>query len=143
MSLVFIKQINEYVIDSLLEASDDDILSMVDSPNYPTRKDITTTSQLIQVAIQQDKRRRLEQKRAEYAAYKSHQESIHNALSNRSVTAMISDIVAAMQNNTSVPEGLLVAFRDQQDCASDEDIALIWRDLVELGLIDPHGNHQK
>ncbi|MEZ0122111.1 MAG: hypothetical protein AB9Q23_09955 [Candidatus Reddybacter sp.] len=142
MNLGFIKQINEYVIESLLEANDDDILSMVDSPDYPTSDDITTASQRIQQAIQEDKHKRLEQKKAEFAAYKISQASAFKALLQRPVATMISDIVAAMQNADDMPEGILVAFREQQESASDEDIALIWQSLVELGLIDSYDNDQ-
>ena len=143
MNLGFIKQINEYVIESLLEANDDDILSMVDSPNHPTSEDIARASHLIQQAIQEDKRKRLEQKKAEFAAYKISQEGASEELLQRPVATMISNIVAAMQNNThDIPEGILVAFREQQESASDEDIALIWQSLVELGLIDPDDNDQ-
>lgn len=143
MNLEFVKQINEYVIESLLEANDEDILSKVDTPNYPTSEDITTASQLIQQAIQEDKRKRLEQKKAEFAAYNVSQESTFETLLRRPVTNMIADIVAAMQNTDEIPEGILVAFREQQEDASDEDIALIWQSLVELGLIDPNDNDQE
>lgn len=140
MNLGFIKQINEYVIQSLLEANDDDILSMVDSPDYPTSEEIALASQRIQQAIQEDKHKRLEQKKAEFAAYKIRQETGFEALLHRPVGTMISDIVAAMQNTNDIPEGVLMAFRGQQEHASDDDIALIWQSLVELGLIDPNDN---
>ncbi|TNE75241.1 MAG: hypothetical protein EP334_10675 [Gammaproteobacteria bacterium] len=142
MNLEFVKQINEYVIESLLEATDEDILSNVGSPNYPTSEDITTASQLIQQAIQEDKRKRLEQKKAEFAAYNISKEITSKVLLRRPITNMIADIVAAMQNTNEIPEGVLVAFREQQEDASDEDIALIWQNLVELGLIDPNDNDQ-
>lgn len=140
MSREFLKQINEYVIESYLEASDNDILSMVDSPDYPSSDDISTTSQIIRQAIQEDKRKRLEKKKAEFAAYTIRQETTDETLSHRSLGTMISDIVAAMQNTDAIPKGILVAFREQQEHASDEDIAQIWQSLVELGLIDPNDN---
>jgi hypothetical protein len=140
MNREFIKQINEYVIQSLLEANDDDILSLVDTPGYPTSEEIAFTSRRIQQAIKEDKHKRLEHKKAEFAAYNIRQKTAFDALSHRSVGTMISDIVAAMQNTDAIPKGLLVAFREQQEHASDEDIALIWQSLVELGLIDPNDN---
>lgn len=140
MSREFLKQINEYVIESYLEASDIDILSMVDSPDYPSSEDISTASQIIRQAIQEDKRKRLEKKKAEFAAYKIRQETTDETLSHRSLDIMISDIVAAMQNTDAIPKGILVAFREQQEHASDEDIAQIWQSLVKLGLIDPNDN---
>ena len=141
MNLNFIKQINEYVIESILEASDADILSMIDSLDYPTSEDITTASQIIKPALKEDKRKRLERKKSEFYAYKEKNDSNLSALQ-RQVGTMISDIVAAIQRNGDVPEGIIMAFRNQQTSASDEDIAKIWQDLVELGLINPGDNDQ-
>lgn len=137
MNLEFIKQINEYIIESLIEARDDEILSLIDAPTYPSSKDIATASLLIEVTIKQSQRNRLERKKAEFTAYKSRQKQIEPL--HRPVTKMISDIVATMQNTDNIPEGILLAFREQQESVSDEDIALIWQSLVELGLIDPKG----
>lgn len=142
MSREFIKQINEYVIESLLDTSDDEILSMVDSPGYPTSEEIAVAAQLIQHSLKEEKRRRLEQKKAEFAAHKLHQVSAFEALLRRSVGTMISDIVTAIQKTDAIPEGILLAFREQQENASDDDIARIWQSLVELGLIEPYDDDQ-
>lgn len=140
INLQFIKQINEYVIESLLDEKDDEILSMVDSPDYPTSDDISLASKLIRQAIQEDKRKRLEKKKAEFDAYKATQDKSLKELRQNSIASMITDIVNAIQNPKNIPEGILVAFREQQTKASDEDIVQIWQSLVELGLIDPNDN---
>ncbi len=93
------------MIKSYLEASDNDILSMVDYPDYPSSEDISTTSQIIRQAIQEDKRKRLEKKKAEFASYKIRQETTDETFSHRSVSTMISDIVATMQNTDVIPKG--------------------------------------
>lgn len=140
MSLKFIKQINEYVIESLLEADSDDILSMIDCPNYPTSEDISIAAQLVEQAIQKENDRRFEENKAEYATFKARQNSTREVVKQRSIPAMISDIVSAMQNTEEVPKGIVVAFREQQDSASDEDIKEIWQSLFDLGLIKPEEN---
>ncbi len=138
MSQRFIQQINGYVIKSLLEADDDEILSLVDTPNYPTNTDITGAALLIENAIQESKHERLIQKKAEFEAHKNNQVINDEDVLNRPVTTMLSDIVAAMQNKSgAVPEGMLVAFRNQQTQASDEEIVRMWKHFVELGLIEP------
>ena len=51
---------------------------------------------------------------------------------------MIRDIVDALQNKAdSVPQGILMAFRNQQEQADESSIHEIWSDLVNLGLITP------
>lgn len=137
MTLKFIQQINEYVIGSIFEANDQEVLSRIDSSGYPTSDDIANATQLIQQVIQEEKRRRLTKRKAEFAAYKASQEFTQVSAERRSVSAMIADIATALQNKDEVPQGILLAFRDQQDHASDEDIVRIWESLVELGLIDP------
>lgn len=137
MTLKFIQQINEYVIDSIFEANDQEVLSRIDSSGYPTSDDIANATRIIQQVMQDEKRRRLAKRKAEFAAYKASQEPNEERAERRNVSAMIADIAAALQNKDEVPQGILLAFRDQQDNASDEDIVRIWESLVELGLIDP------
>lgn len=143
INLEFIKQVNEYVIESILEASEEDILSLIDSHNYPTSEEIAATSQLVQQAIQGEKRRRLERNRAEFVAYEKSRENAIKLLQSRPVASMIADIVSTMQKGDGIPQGVLMAFREQQESTSDEDIALIWQSLVELGLIDPYEDDNK
>lgn len=143
INLEFVKQVNEYVIESILEASEEEILSLIDSLNYPTSEEIAATSQLVQQAIQLEKRRRLERNKAEFAAYEKSRENAIKLLQNRPVASMIADIVSTMQKGDGIPQGVLLAFREQQESTSDEDIALIWQSLVELGLIDPYEDDNK
>ena len=51
---------------------------------------------------------------------------------------MLGDIVQAMQGSEHVPNGLLIAFREQSanQAASEEDIKEIWESLYQLGLIE-------
>jgi hypothetical protein len=51
MTLEFIKQINEYVIDSIIEASDEEILACVGSDDYPSQQDIYQARTVITQAI--------------------------------------------------------------------------------------------
>lgn len=143
MSLEFIKRINEYISESVLEAEDQEILSCIDSPSYPSNRDIAKASKRIQIAIQDSKRRRLAEKKAAFAAHKASQQGTSKRAERRTASAMIADIAKALQNSDSVPEGILLAFREQQDNASDEDIERIWQSLVDLGLIDPDEKDSK
>lgn len=137
MNLELIKQINEYVIESLLEAEEQEILSCIDSPDYPSSQDIGEASQRIRSAIQESKRLRLAERKAAFAAHQANQADASEDSKRRTAAEMVADIAKALQKRDNVPEGLLLAFREQQDNATDEDVARIWRDLVALGLIDP------
>lgn len=138
MTLAFIKQINEYVIDATLEASDEEILACVGSHGYPSQQDIHRARSVITQAIKEQRQYRLSQQRAAFQAYKQEQKATQNLPPKRSIPEMLSDIVAAMQNQNKVPEGLILAFREQGQGGSEGDIIEIWQNLVELGLIDPN-----
>ncbi|AXS84540.1 hypothetical protein [Marinobacter sp. Arc7-DN-1] len=137
MNFELIKQINEYVTESLLEAEEQEILSCIDSPDYPSSQDISEASQLIQSAIQESKRRRLAERQAAFAAHQASHADSSEGSRRRTASEMVADIAKALQNRDNVPQGLLLAFREQQNNATDEDVARIWRDLVALGLIEP------
>lgn len=138
MTLAFIKQINEYVIDVILEASDEEILACVGSDGYPSLQDIHQARAVITQAVKEQRQYRLSQQRAAFQAYKQEQKATQNVPPKRSIPEMLSDIVAAMQNQNKVPEGLILAFREQGQDGSENDIVEIWQNLVELGLIDPN-----
>ena len=138
MTLAFIKQINEYVIDSIIEASDEEILACVGSDGYPSQQDIYQARTVITQAIKEQRQLRLSQQRAAFQAYKQEQEVAQNAPPKRTIPEMLSDIVAAMQNQDKVPEGVILTFREQGQGGSENDIVEIWQNLVELGLIDPN-----
>lgn len=137
MTLAFIKQINEYVIEATIEASDEEILACVGSDGYPSQQDIHQARAVITRAVKEQRQYRLSQQRADFQAYKQEQNVTQNASPNRSIPEMLSDIVAAMQNQNKVPEGIILAFREQGQGGSEDDIVEIWQNLVELGLIDP------
>ena len=48
----------------------------------------------------------------------------------------------AMQNQEKVPKGIILAFREQGQNGSEDDIKEIWQNLVELGLIDSGDDNQ-
>lgn len=142
MTLAFIKQINEYVIDATIEASDEEILACIGGEGYPSQQDIHQARAVITQAVKEQRRYRLSQQRAAFQAYKQEQNVTQNAPANRSIPEMLSDIVAAMQNQDKVPEGIILAFREQGQGGSEDDIVEIWQNLVELGLIDPSGTKE-
>ena len=139
MTLEFIKQINQYVIDSILEASDEEILASVGDTGYPSQQDIHQARATITRAVNEQRQYRLYQQKAAFQAYKQEQKSVRNTLPKKSVSEMLSDIVDAMQNEDRVPEGIILAFRGQGQRENEDDIVKIWQNLVELGLIDPNG----
>lgn len=138
MTLAFIKQINEYVIDATIEASDEEILACVGSDGYPSQQDIHIVREIITQAVKEQRQYRLSQQRAAFQAYKQEQKATQDISPKRSIPKMLSDIVAAMQNQDKVPEGIILAFREQGQDGSEEDIVEIWQNLVELGLVDPN-----
>ena len=140
MTLAFIKQINEYVIDATLEASEKEILASVSSKGYPTQQDIYRARAAITQAVKEQRQNRLSQEKASFQAYKHEQQSTQESPLNRSIPEMLSDIVAAMHNTDKVPKGIILAFREQGQGGSESDIVQIWQDLVELGLIDPNNS---
>ncbi|MEW7974777.1 MAG: hypothetical protein AB2821_14975 [Candidatus Thiodiazotropha endolucinida] len=138
MTLAFIKQLNEYVIEATIEASDEEILARIGNEGYPSQQDIHQARDLITQAVKEQRQNRLSQQRAAFEVYKQEQNTTKNITAKRSVPEMLSEIVAAMQNKDKVPEGILLAFREQSQNGSEDDIANIWQNLVELGLIDPN-----
>lgn len=142
MTLAFIKQINEYVIDATIEASDEEILSAIGDSGYPSQKDIHHARTLITQAVKEQRQYRLDQKKAAFQAYRQEQKCAQSPPPKRSIPEMLSDIVAAMQNKDKVPEGIILAFREQGQDGGEDDIKKIWQNLVELGLINPSNDNQ-
>ncbi len=138
MKLAFIKQINEYVIDAILETSDEEILASVGDNGYPSQQDIHQARAMVMQAVKEQRQYKLSQKKAAFQLYKQKQTNVQNAPSKRSIAEMLSDIVTTMQNKDKVPEGIILAFREQSQGGSDGDITEIWQNLVELGLIDQY-----
>lgn len=138
MTLEFIKQINEYVIDATVEASDEEILASIGSDGYPSQQDIHQARMMITQAVREQRQYRLSQQKRAFQAYKQEQKVGQNISHKRTIPEMLSDVVAVMQNQDKVPEGLILAFREQGQDGSEDDIVEIWQNLVELGLIDPN-----
>jgi len=140
MTQAFINQINEYVIDATLEASDEEIFATIGDVGYPSKQDIHQARATITQAVKEQRQYRLFQKKAAFQAYKQEQKNIRLIPLKRSIAEMLSDIVAAMQNKDKVPKGIILAFREQGQDGSENDIVEIWQNLMELGLIDPNAN---
>ena len=138
MTLAFIKQINEYAIEATIEASDEEILACVDSDGYPSQQDIYQARTVITQTIKEQRQLRLSQQREAFQVYKQEQNVAQDAPPKRTIPEMLSNIVVAMQNQDKVPEGIILAFREQGQSGSEDDIFEIWQNLVELGLIDPN-----
>ena len=143
MTVAFIKQINEYVIDATTEASDEEILASVGSYGYPSQQDIHQAREMITHSVKEMQRYRLSQQRALFQSYRQEQKVVQNVPSKRLISEMLSDIVTAMQNQDKVPEGIILAFREQSQDGSEEDIVEIWQNLVALGLIDPSNTQEQ
>jgi len=138
MTLEFIKQINEYVIEATMEASDEAILCSIGETGCPTWDDIRAARLEIDQAVKKQRKYRLEQKRSEFIESKNKQPlTLKSVGAKKSISTMLTDIVQAMQNKDNVPEGLLIAFRKEGQSGSEDDIKKIWLSFVELGLIDP------
>ncbi|MEW8294867.1 MAG: hypothetical protein AB2651_05000 [Candidatus Thiodiazotropha sp.] len=138
MTQKFLKQMNEYVIDAILATTDEEVLASIGRDGYPSQVAITRARKTITQALKEQRKHRLSQQRA---AFQAHQQTQHIARSKApqpSMSDMLSDIVAALQNKGNVPEGILLAFRAQSQGGSEEDIVEIWQTLVELGLISPN-----
>ncbi len=119
MSINLLREINELVVEADIEQPDNEILSRLGLYGFPNRA------------------QRLNQAKLEYR--KRLDDSERKVISSRSLSLadMLQDIVKAMHNPNKVPEGLLVAFREQSQNqeASEDDIREIWESFARLGLI--------
>lgn len=138
MTIAFIMQINEYVINATLEASDEAILASVGSDGYPSPQEVQQACATITQAINKKRANRLSHQQFAFEEYKKNRKSIQDAPQRRSIPEMLSDIVSAIQNqDKAVPDGIILAFREQGKGGSEEGIIEIWQNLVELGLTGP------
>ena len=144
MNLEFIKQVNEYVIEAILDTNDHETLALIDQTNWPSQIDVDNAKAVISQKIATRQKQILTQKRAEFQAYKIDKKNFQETQKpNRTVTEMLSDIVKSMQNKDTLPEGLLMAFREQGQGGSDDDIKKIWKKLVDLGVINSNEDDKK
>jgi len=137
MSALFLKIMNEYIIGSIIESSDKEYSSNIGHDDYSSQEGINSARSFIHSAIKEKRQERLTRTKELYAQSRNPKNSILDNLSSRkTIQGMFSQVVSVMQDKERVPEGLLVAFREQGQNGSEEDIRNIWKSLVELGLID-------
>ena len=139
MSVSFVKEINDLISDAILESSDEEILSNIGKAGYPSWDSIREAKKMVAQAVAERRASRLEQAKASFIKDKAKSSVIRtDKLEAKNINDMIADIVQAMQSKgDSIPNGLLVAFREQSKEGSEQDIKEIWESLVSLGLIDP------
>jgi len=137
MTIKFLKQLNDDIIESIIESSDEEILSQIGKENYPTWDDITFAEQTVSEIINKKRIERLEKNKQKFSEFKNKNEKTLNSLiSIKSIEELLADIVKGMQNKDKVPNGLLVAFREQSHDGNDDAIREIWKSMVKLKLID-------
>jgi len=139
MSVSFVKEINDIIADAILESPEEEILSNIGKTGYPSWENVREAKKLAAQAVAESRASRLERVKASYVKDKVNRDVERTAKPlTKNVNQMIADIVQAMQSKgDSIPNGLLVAFREQNKQGSEQDIKEIWENLVSLGLIDP------
>lgn len=137
MSINLLREINELVVEADIEQPDNEILSRLGLYGFPTLSQLSEIQTALSNAIIVNRAERLNQAKLEYR--KRLDDSERRVISSRSLSLadMLQDIVKAMHNPNKVPEGLLVAFREQSQNqeASEDDIREIWESFARLGLI--------
>lgn len=136
MTLGFIKQINEYIIDATLKDSDEEILASVGRSGYPSQQEVKQAHTAIIQAIGEQRKHQLSQQKSAFEEYKRNKKVTQFSSHKKPISEMLSDIISTLQSQDKIPEGIILAFREQSKGGSEEDIAEIWQNLVELGLID-------
>ena len=136
MSIAFLEEINELIAQATIDATEEDIQILFESsPEFSLA--LQKMNAVINQAVTQNRKARLNALRSAFASNKENAENIRNISVTRSIEKMLSDIASVIKNkNSSLPEGVSLAFRNQGLAASDEDIKDMWQKLVDLGLID-------
>lgn len=143
MTKAYLRSLNELIIQSTLEASDDEISLLIDSPSGISSEKIISMCDHIHTQVKEYRDDRLIKQKQDFIAWqRQQQDSIEKSVSKINIGDMLKDIVAVMTRSDKVPEGLLLAFREQSGTISDEGIIETWKNLVELGLIDPNGRER-
>lgn len=138
MTKAYLRSLNELIIQSTLDASDDDISLLIDSPSGISSEKIKNICDRISAKVKKYRDDRLIKQRQDFFAWQRQQKDfVEKAASKINIGDMLKDIVAVMTQPEKVPEGLLLAFREQSGKISDEGIIETWKNLVALGLIDP------
>ena len=139
MSIKLLREINELVIEADIERPDNEILSHLGLNGFPTLSQLSELQTALSNAITLNRNERLNRARSGFSRHL--EDSKRKFISSRSLSMadMLQDIVKAMQDPNKVPEGLLVAFREQSQNqeASEDDIREIWESYARLGLIAP------
>lgn len=139
MSIQLLREMNELVIEADIERPDNEILSLLGLNGFPTFGQLSELQAALSNAITLNRAERLNRAKSEFS--KHFEDSKRKFISSRSLSMMdmLQDIVKAMQDPNKVPEGLLLAFREQSQNqeASEDDIREIWESFARLGLIDP------
>jgi len=139
MSINLLREINELVVEADIEQPDNEILARLGLYGFPTLSQLSELQTALSNAITVNRAERLNRAKLEYR--RRLDDSKRRVISSHSLSLadMLQDIVKAMHNTNKVPEGLLVAFREQSrnQEASEDDIREIWESFARLGLIAP------
>ena len=139
MSINLLREINELVVEADIEQPDNEILARLGLYGFPTLSQLSELQTALSNAITVNRAERLNRAKLEYR--RRLDDSKRRVISSHSLSLadMLQDIVKAMHNTNKVPEGLLVAFREQSrnQEASEDDIRKIWESFARLGLIAP------
>ena len=144
MSIRFLQHINDLIIET--DTDESEILALVGQDGFLTAQEIEDVKTFIQDAIADNRKARLDQVKADFIRNRAQaSKKLADTKRDRSLSDMLGDIVKAMQNTDRVPEGILLAFREQStnQAASEQDIRDIWESLLQLGLIDIEGNQEE
>ena len=136
MSIAFLEEIDELIAQATIEATEEDIKnSFGASPEFLLS--LQKINAVINQAVTENRKTRLNALRSAFTSSKENTANIRKISATRSIDKMLSEIAAVIKNkNSSIPEGMILAFRNQGVAASDEDIKNMWHKLVDLGLID-------
>jgi hypothetical protein len=136
MSIAFLEEIDELIAQATIEATEEDIKnSFESSPEFLLS--LKKINAVINQAVTENRKTRLNALRSAFISSKENSANFRKISATRSIDKMLSEIAAVIKNkNDRVPEGMILAFRNQGVAASDEDIRDMWHKLVDLGLID-------
>lgn len=134
MSVTFLEEINELIAQATIEATEEDIKILFESSSDLSLA-FQRMNEVISQATTENRKSRLNALRSAFTSSKEN--SIRKASATRSIDKMLSDIAMVIKNKSgNIPEGISLAFRNQDVAASDKDIRDLWQKLVDLGLID-------
>lgn len=139
MTITFLRTIDKLISESIIEADDIEIAAMIGNPGCPSDSDIDAAKLVTLRAVENSRAKTLADRQQAFAAYRQSlaEQTIKTSQTSRPIALKLRDIVNALSNTESTPEGILMAFREQGDGGSDDDIEKIWQDMVALGLIKP------